>query len=839
MAQLSTDTLVYTQIISKVQEFLTRYSSNKFSSTKDFDEAYKKMLAEIETSVGIPSSKVDFFHKGEIPSSLKFNNFSMNISKDVNIISNQLDSLVANYVNYFNLITTEVESEKQFMNRIKSKIAVLEMYAESSASNISYFGDTLNNLDYIDAGKIPAGLMPSVEGGFASLPKKQLKKSMSKVSVVNQNYNNNQLKDISFVDISNGLFGNHFLYFDDDANNNPFIYESDSPVIRANQNAMVDESPATYFEYEAIDVLQPIEDSQKYEFQYRSSNSGVNQNLINWADFDTSKPLKLTVMMQTSSVSGADINYISIVPFFGYDRIDLIKNIKISSIKLYNEKDNKIFTLFENENIYIGSDIAAPNLSSKNKYFYNKGVFKFESIKANKVFITFEQSSFNDITIKHAYWKPYETKELASTPLTSSSWKNQSRFDPYGIVSGDPTIRVEDVSWDSSVVVPFFSRPSEYKSAAQEIKPATIKYSQQINKNVNRVKYTGIPNNVYYYYTSKDNLNGCNFRVFVKDIALAFKETATASVAETLKSRLIADLSNENSSGRISIFIDGNENLSEYTNSLKNKIVSNSTTSSVTTFVTEQSHNLSVDDYVYINIVSDYSKEIKMSQITRKKYKVTAVNAEAKTFSVATTAQDYSSVNLDNSFFYKVSASFNEQNTTVETSSELESALSSRQLFLRRNFEYLRAKRAAIGIRDIYIGSEKYSDSCQLVSKPHYIYGSLQMLSLSVDESLPVERDSSGEIIAKTNIDYYISVDNGSSWIEISPIQRSFEGKPEVVAFNQNLSNNPAIPQIAYYNSPEVPENITSILFKAVMTKDRSCNSTPVLYSYKLGVKVL
>ena len=80
MAQLSTDTLVYTQIISKVQDFLTRYSANKFASTKDFDEAYKKLLTEIEKSVGIPSSKIDFFHKGEIPSSTKFNNFSINVS---------------------------------------------------------------------------------------------------------------------------------------------------------------------------------------------------------------------------------------------------------------------------------------------------------------------------------------------------------------------------------------------------------------------------------------------------------------------------------------------------------------------------------------------------------------------------------------------------------------------------------------------------------------------------------------------------------------------------------------------------------------------------------------
>jgi len=787
MAQLSTDTLVYTQIISKVQDFLTRYSANKFASTKDFDEAYKNLLTEIEKSVGIPTSKLDFFQKGEIPSSVKFNNFSTNVSNDVNIISNQLDSLVANYINYFNTMTTEIESEKQFMARIKSKISVLEMYSGSSATNVSYFGDLLNNLDHVDTAKIPSGLMPAVEGGFASLPKKSLKKSMSKVSVVNQNYNGNQLKDISFVDISNGLFGNHFLYFDDNASNNPFIYEKDSPVIRSNQNAIVDESPATYFEYEAIKVLRPIEQSQQYEYQYRSSNSGVNQNLINWASFDVSNPLKLTVMLQTNSISGADINYISIVPFFGYDRIHLIKNIKVSSIKLYNEKDNKIFTLFENENIFIGSDIAAPNLSSKNKYHYNKGVFKFENVKVNKVFITFEQGSFDEVTIKHTYWKPYETRELASTPLTS----------------------------------------------------ATIKYSQQANKNVDRVKYTGIQDNTYYYYTSKDNLNGCNFRVFTKDKAQAFKDASASSAAPLLKTRIIDDLSNENVNGRVAIFINGNENISDYTLSLRNKIVSTSTSSLVTTFICQTNHGLSVDDYVYINIVGDFAKNSKLAAITRKKYKVTAVDANAKSFSIASTALDYSTINLDSSFFYKITQSFTDTNTSVENSSELESSLSEKALFLKRNFEYLKAKRAAIGIRDIYVGSEKYSDSCQIISKPHYIYGSIQMLSLNVDEHLPVERDSAGEVIGRTNIEYYVSVDNGSSWIPISPIQRSFEGKPEVIAFNQNLSNNQAIPQIAYYNFPEVPQNITSILFKAVMTKDKSCNSTPILYSYKLGVKVV
>ena len=159
-------------------------------------------------------------------------------------------------------------------------------------------------------------------------------------------------------------------------------------------------------------------------------------------------------------------------------------------------------------------------------------------------------------------------------------------------------------------------------------------------------------------------------------------------------------------------------------------------------------------------------------------------------------------------------------------------------LFLKRNFEYLKAKRASIGIRDVFVGLETYSDSAEIVSRPFEIYGKLDLLSLSVEEFIPEELDSDGQVIAGSNIYYYISVDGGLRWIEISPMERSFSGIPEVLAFNQNLSNSETLPQIAYFNAPEIPEDITSVIFKAIIKKDRSLNATPILYSYKLGLKV-
>jgi len=236
-------------------------------------------------------------------------------------------------------------------------------------------------------------------------------------------------------------------------------------------------------------------------------------------------------------------------------------------------------------------------------------------------------------------------------------------------------------------------------------------------------------------------------------------------------------------------------------------------------------------DYVYINTSSD------LDLVTRGKYKVSAVSGLS--FSVAISAGTLAVSQLANSFFIKVVNFPTATNLTRETSQDATDAQKNKDLFLKRNFEYLKADRAAIGIRDIFVGYESYADVCEIVSKPYKIYGKLELLSLQVEDHSPVEVDSSGEIIGTSRIDYYISVDNGSKWIQISPMEKNFAGIPEVLAFNQNLTTTTNLSQIAYFNSPEVPQEINSVVFKAVMKKDRVVNSTPIIYSYKIGMKVV
>jgi len=829
MAQLSTDTLAYAQIIAKVQEFVFNYVQNKNSDPQEFDKQYRKLLSEIERSIGKPIATIPFLNKGDIPSSEKLNRFNQDMSSDLNNIMYQFDSLVANYVNSFNQITNEIEAEKNLVSRIRSKISALEMYSNSSAANMTYVGDTFNNLDLIDSSKIKNGNMPDVTDGYACLSRRNIKKASGNINIINQNYNGEQNREVSYLDISNGLNGSYHLYFEDEDDNNPFLYEKDNALLRSNLLAMVDESPVTYFEYEALNVPVSAE-RYDYEFQYGLSQSGANQRYINWANFDSSKPLKLTVEISTKNRNGEDINHISIIPFFGYDNIDVIKNIKISSIKIYNEKDNVITPLVTADNpVFIGSDIAYPSLSLKESYFYNKGVFRFPRIKANKVFITFEQSQFNDVTIKHAYWTPYETEAAATAATQSQTWRGQTRFSPVEVVADNANYRAEDVSWNRDIVVPPIIGPERIKSSTSEVLPVRVKYWQQSSRSFTRIKFTpthgATPNQSYYFSNDRINQENIPVKVFVSDPSRAAKYEVNSPYIDSIISSLTDD------QNALHIILPQDQSLNSYINSLRKTITSVTAEDNEAVFASTN-NGLSPGDRVYIKALSTSNQLV----VNKGVYNVIA--ADANSFTVSISSGETELVSLLDSFFIKQQITITEENVSKQNYTEPVDAERAKDLFLKRNFEYLKAKRASVGIRDLFVGLETYSDISEIISKPFYIYGNLELLSLQVEDYIPVETNSEGEVVGQSRINYYISVDGGLKWIEISPQERAFEGKPEVLAFNQNLSDIATLPQIAYFNSPEVPQNINSVIFRAILRKDRNVKSTPIIYSYKIGMKV-
>ena len=153
---------------------------------------------------------------------------------------------------------------------------------------------------------------------------------------------------------------------------------------------------------------------------------------------------------------------------------------------------------------------------------------------------------------------------------------------------------------------------------------------------------------------------------------------------------------------------------------------------------------------------------------------------------------------------------------------------------LTRQEEILKAKRRSIGIRDISVGHESYSDKAVVISRQYDAPADIEYLTLSA------ETDFSGTLTSAIaeNIKYYISLDDGSKWIQISSIEDPFSSVPEVVAFNQNIDENFRMPGVSYLSQPDIPASVRKFILKIEITKPTGENITPIIYSYKVGVKV-
>lgn len=171
----------------------------------------------------------------------------------------------------------------------------------------------------------------------------------------------------------------------------------------------------------------------------------------------------------------------------------------------------------------------------------------------------------------------------------------------------------------------------------------------------------------------------------------------------------------------------------------------------------------------------------------------------------------------------------------VEEVGSTVNATITKRINLYRNYEVLNAKRRSIGIRDISVGYEEFADKCVMVSKSHDFPFDVKYITLSSDAAF------SGSISNNTGLNnyikYYISVDNGTKWIQISSIENSFSGIPEIISFNENISDQFKINGVSYLNAPEVPETIKGVIVKVELTKPTGDNITPIVYSYKLGAR--
>lgn len=314
MAQLSVNTVFYDQLIKRIQTFIKNYSNNNISSYEEMAKEYHALITEVNKYSTDPISKYEQVIKGEPPSSEKFNKFISSVADDLNIIAKQLDYQSAQLVSLYNLFNSEIEKEYQFANRIKSKIRILQAYSQAPSEDLYYFGDSFENMDFIDINKIPRNLIPLIKNGNATLP-----------IVSTSSWN---VKTISIVeDESNGFIGNnHAAYAKENVDTNYRYVFEDNASIGLIQN-ITDSNPLTYFEYEGVNIDKSEKNktgAKDFEFTYVSDTLVDGKKVPiykNWSEKDLSKPLTLTLKLKADKSRKA--NSVTIIPYFGRSRSSL------------------------------------------------------------------------------------------------------------------------------------------------------------------------------------------------------------------------------------------------------------------------------------------------------------------------------------------------------------------------------------------------------------------------------------------------------------------------------------------------------------------------------------
>jgi hypothetical protein len=656
------------------------------------------------------------------------------------------------------MFTTEVEQENSFVQRIKNKTKVLQMYSSSPANDLFYVGSSFDSSDYVDFSKIQnSELIPLIQNGEMTLPTKLSKMWVTQRVTIDQAN-------------SNGYSGNnHSVYQVSDIDSDYRYFFKDSPTSRNTTHA-IDNNPITFFEYEQINVPQRPANHKQFEFEY-AVPGGTNAPTVysDWSKFSLDGKLKLTLLLENDSIEKA--NFIKVTPYFGSNNY-ISKDIIVSKIEVTNNR-NEIENILPTP-IYISSGFIPSSLDAAKSFYYREANIKFSERQVKSIKIYFEQENYTDTKIKHVYFRPVSTGSQ-SNPINVNPYYNQTRFDPeQPLLSsefGYPAIPWQEKIYNKSQIVPLFNQPNLFKAEVSN----TVNMALTLKRNIPvksgwAIRAIGTNGQTYY-------------------LTNLFREKFDYEASATPRYGLFgySGIDATTASGYFTV------NAPSGSNGISDAWISDALDPS------------SINDAVTIkNQIVAWFNTTSQGATKEQKYAKFGLNP-----TIGVTAFETSTTQ-----------------TKVQTKTYT--------VPLQRQYDILDAQRKSISIRDISVGYEEYADTAEIVSRPFEFNSSIEYVTISSESSMS---GSSSSITNYDFINYYISLDN-STWIQISPIENSTSSVGEVLAFNQNVDDTFKIPGIEYFSAPSIPEDPRSMSVKIVLNKPSSENITPIVYSYKVGVKV-
>lgn len=149
-----------------------------------------------------------------------------------------------------------------------------------------------------------------------------------------------------------------------------------------------------------------------------------------------------------------------------------------------------------------------------------------------------------------------------------------------------------------------------------------------------------------------------------------------------------------------------------------------------------------------------------------------------------------------------------------------------------------KAWRWLFGCRGIDINTNLYEENNVFMSKNFQVNKGIKELSLSVSELIPDEFFANDLSKKNTFIRYYISVDNGSTWIAISPLERmpvygETNFPPKVISFVLTDVED----KVANKTFVKVEQIPTTVKLMAELSRPKTLDTmTPVIYDYQIRI---
>jgi len=649
-----------------------------------------------------PLTQLDIYIKGEPPISEKFNTFTKTYAQDINILAKQIDYLSASVINVFNLFTLEIEKENSFIDRVKNKVKILQMYSSSPANDIFYFGGSFDSNEYIDYSSINENVQnPLIENGAFILPVSKVTSWIPNRVTIDSNN-------------SNGFEGNnHACYSVEEPDGEVFRYFFTDVTDTRLKSNIIDNNPLKFYEYEQIQITNKTQGSQPFEFKYLTTNSpGQTSQQKDWSTF-TQDPLKLTLEFDSSSSKRA--NFVKITPYFGNANY-ISKDILVTRIEITNTL-NEVEEILNGQSVYISSSFIPSSLEAARNFYYREANIKFNEREVKKFKIFFEQLDYTPVKIKHLYFEPQQSNNV-------NPYVGQTRFNPYQ--PSTSLYRYPEIPWSEDVGINLSSimadenNPNKFKISAANTLSIPVRLTRQIPRASGKtVAFTSSAGELKY-------ITGNFFNAF--------------DSSEEIKFRGLSDPNFQSSS-----FI---------TNQLPRTDNPNNTAMIVT-------------------------QDSLFSELTA------IVNWFGATDTL-TPAEKREKFGLEQS----ATPSIVDVDSVDTTSENFQ-----RQVNLLRRYEHLDGFRRSISLRDVSFGYEEYADTTEIVSRQFDLSHEIEYITISSEFKF------SGDITGSEQnlIQYYISVDQGSNWLQISPIENPFIAVSEVIAFNQNIDRSFRLPGVEYY----------------------------------------